>query len=172
MISNKAKQQISDKLGQGNKKNILEKINHLIKKYPQDKQKSVVIEALKLVQAKNKGFLNAESIQEVANIVKMSEIEVQEVATFYENFNHAPVGKFQIRFCHNISCMLNGADDLITYLEEKLDIKVGQVTKDKKFSLKKVECLGACVGAPMMQIGDEYYENLTKNKLDDILDNL
>ena len=132
----------------------------------------MVIEALKIAQNKNKGYLSIESIVEVANTLKMQVIEVQEVATFYENFNHSPVGKFQIRFCHNISCMLNGADDLIAFLEKKLAIKVGGVTKDKRFSLKKVECLGACVGAPMMQIGDNYYENLSKDKLDKILDSL
>jgi NADH-quinone oxidoreductase subunit E len=167
-----SKQQINDNPSKSSKNTVVDVVKNLINNYPENKQKSVVIAALKAVQLKNKGYLNADSIQEVANILKMSEIEVQEVATFYENFNHAPVGKFQIRFCHNISCMLNGADDLITYLEEKLDIKVGQVTKDKRFSLKKVECLGACVGAPMMQIDDKYYENLTPAKLDDILGNL
>jgi NADH-quinone oxidoreductase subunit E len=167
-----SKQQINDNPSKSSKNTVVDVVKNLINNYPENKQKSVVIAALKAAQLKNKGYLNADSIQEVANILKMSEIEVQEVATFYENFNHAPVGKFQIRFCHNISCMLNGADDLITYLEEKLDIKVGQVTKDKRFSLKKVECLGACVGAPMMQIDDKYYENLTPAKLDDILGNL
>ncbi len=172
MISNKAKQQIADSLTHKNPPSNINELAPLIKKYPEGKQKSVVIEALKIAQNKNKGYLSIESIVEVANTLKMQVIEVQEVATFYENFNHSPVGKFQIRFCHNISCMLNGADDLIKFLEKKLEIKVGGVTKNKRFSLKKVECLGACVGAPMMQIGDNYYENLSKDKLDKILDNL
>jgi len=77
-----------------------------------------------------------------------------------------------IRFCHNISCMLNGSDELISYLEEKLDVKTGEISKDGLVSVKRVECLGACVGGPMCQIGDQYYENLTKKGIDEILDGL
>ena len=102
----------------------------------------------------------------------MPTISVQEVATFYENYNNKPVGKNVIRFCHNISCMLNGSDELISYLEEKLDVKTGEISKDGLVSVKKVECLGACVGGPMCQIGDQYYENLTKKRIDEILDGL
>jgi NADH-quinone oxidoreductase subunit E len=130
------------------------------------------MEALKIVQAENGNSLSAESIQAVANYLEMPSIAAAEVATFYENYNHKPVGKHTIRICHNISCMLNGADDLVSYLEKKLGVKTGQVTKDGLLNVKKVECLGACVGAPMFQIGDTYYENLTEKKIDDIVDNL
>ncbi len=147
-----------------------QQIDKWITKYPKGKQQSAVMEALRLAQADNNGHLTPELIKEVANYLNIPNIAAYEVATFYENYNHKPVGKYVIRFCHNISCMLNGADDLITYLEQKLQIKVGQTTADGKFSLKHVECLAACVGAPMMQIGDVYYENLTKNKIDNILD--
>ncbi|SFV63289.1 NADH-ubiquinone oxidoreductase chain E [hydrothermal vent metagenome] len=149
-----------------------QKIDKWIEKYPSEQKQSAVMESLKIVQEENKGFLDEKQIKSVAKYLEMPEVKVQEVATFYENYNHKKVGKFQIRFCHNISCMLNGADDLISYLENKLDIKVGDVTRDGRFSLKKVECLGSCVGAPMMQIGGTYYENLTTDKLDEILDNL
>ncbi|SMM98952.1 NADH-ubiquinone oxidoreductase chain E [uncultured Candidatus Thioglobus sp.] len=145
------------------------KINAWISKYPEGRQSSAVMEALKIVQAENDNNLSIENIQAVADYLDMPNIAVAEVASFYENYNHKPVGRHTIRFCHNISCMLKGADDLIAYLEKKHDVKVGEVTKDGRFSIKKVECLGACVGAPMWQIDDIYYENLTEQKIDDIL---
>ncbi|CAB5506177.1 NADH-ubiquinone oxidoreductase chain E (EC 1.6.5.3) [uncultured Gammaproteobacteria bacterium] len=156
MISNKAKKQIDT----------------WIQKYPKGRQSSAVMEALKIVQAENENSLSAEAIAEVADYLDMSSIAAAEVATFYENYNHKPVGKHTIRICHNISCMLNGADDLVFYLEKKLGVKTGQVTKNGLLNVKKVECLGACVGAPMFQIGDTYYENLTEKKIDDIVDKL
>lgn len=149
---------------------IINQINLLAKKYPKDNKKSVVMEALKMVQNENSGHLTLELIKELAEYLNLPAIVVQEVAYFYSMYEHKPVGKHKICICHNISCMLNGSDDLIKYLQYKLNIKIGEVTKDGKFSIKKVECLGACVGAPMMQIGDTYYENLTKDKIDMILD--
>ncbi len=143
-----------------------------VAKYPEGRQSSAVMEALKIVQADNGGSLANDLIKAVAEYLDMPRISVQEVATFYENYNHQPVGKNLIRFCHNISCMLNGADDLISYLETKLAVKTGEVSKDGLVSVKKVECLGACVGAPMCQIGDKYYENLTEQRIDEILDSL
>ena len=143
-----------------------------VAKYPEGRQSSAVMEALKIVQAENGGSLANDLIKAVADYLDMPRISVQEVATFYENYNHKPVGKHVIRFCHNISCMLNGADDLISYLETKLGVKTGEVSKDGLVSVKKVECLGACVGAPMCQIGDKYYENLTEQSIDEILDSL
>ncbi len=143
-----------------------------VAKYPEGRQSSAVMEALKIVQAENGGSLANDLIKAVAEYLDMPRISVQEVATFYENYNHQPVGKNLIRFCHNISCMLNGADDLISYLETKLAVKTGEASKDGLVSVKKVECLGACVGAPMCQIGDKYYENLTEQRIDEILDSL
>ena len=156
MISTKAKKQI----------------DAWIKKYPDGQQSSAVMEALRIVQVENGNSLNAEAIQAVADYLDMPGIAAQEVATFYENYNHKPAGKHTIRICHNISCMLNGADSLVGYLEKKLGVKTGEVTEDGLVNVKKVECLGACVGAPMFQIGDKYYENLTEQKIDDIVDNL
>ncbi len=147
-------------------------IDAWVAKYPEDRKSSAVMEALKIVQAENDNSLSAESIQDVADYLGMPGIAAAEVATFYENYNHKPVGKHVIRFCHNISCMLNGSDDLISHLEDKLGVKTGEVTKDGLISVKKVECLGACVGAPMFQIGDQYYENLTAEKIDEIVDGL
>ena len=147
-------------------------IDAWILKYPKDRRSSAVMQALKIVQAENKNRLSADTIQAVADYLEMPGIAAQEVATFYENYNHRKVGKHVIRFCHNISCMLNGADDLIVHLENKLGVKTGEVTPDGLISAKKVECLGACVGAPMFQINDEYFENLTVDKIDQIVDNL
>ncbi|WP_190600621.1 NADH-quinone oxidoreductase subunit NuoE [Candidatus Vesicomyidisocius sp. SY067_SCS001] len=143
-----------------------------IAKYPKDRQSSAVMQALKIVQAENENILSASIIQEVADYLDMPGMAVQEVATFYENYNYKKVGKHVIRFCHNISCMLNGADDLIKHLENKLGVKTGEVTLDGLISVKKVECLGSCVGAPMFQINEKYFENLTIDKIDKIVDNL
>ena len=115
-----------------------------VAKYPQGKQSSAVMQALTIVQNENGGSLTNDLIQAVADYLEMPTISVQEVATFYENYNHKPVGKHVIRFCHNISCMLNGSDELISYLEEKLDVKTGEISKDGLVSVKRVECLGAC----------------------------
>ena len=143
-----------------------------VAKYPEGKQSSAVMQALTIVQKENGGNLTNELILAVADYLEMPAISVQEVATFYENYNDKPVGKHVIRFCHNISCMLNGSDELISYLEEKLGVKTGEISKDGLVSVKRVECLGACVGAPMCQIGDQYYENLTEKSIDEILDGL
>ena len=156
MISNEAKKEI----------------DFWVSKYPEGRESSAVMQALTIVQKENGGSLNSELIKDVAEYLEMPAISVQEVATFYENYNHKPVGKHVLRFCHNISCMLNGSDELISYLEDKLGVKTGEVSKDGLVSVKKVECLGACVGGPMCQIGDQYHEHLTKDKLDNILENL
>ena len=156
MISNEAKKEI----------------DFWVSKYPEGRESSAVMQALTIVQKENGGSLNSELINDVAEYLEMPAISVQEVATFYENYNHKPVGKHVLRFCHNISCMLNGSDELISYLEDKLGVKTGKVSKDGLVSVKKVECLGACVGGPMCQIGDQYHEHLTKDKLDNILENL
>ena len=156
MISNEAKKEI----------------DFWVSKYPEGRESSAVMQALTIVQKENGGSLNSELINDVAEYLEMPAISVQEVATFYENYNHRPVGKHVLRFCHNISCMLNGSDELISYLEDKLGVKTGEVSKDGLVSVKKVECLGACVGGPMCQIGDQYHEHLTKDKLDNILENL
>lgn len=156
MISNKAKKEI----------------NSWVEKYPEGRQSSAVMEALKIVQSENGNSLTTELIQEVADYLDMPGIAAQEVATFYENYNHRPMAKNVIRVCHNISCMLNGSDELITHLESKTGVKTGEVTPDGNICVKKVECLGACVGAPMLQIDDEYYEHLTLKKVDAIIDGL
>jgi NADH-quinone oxidoreductase subunit E len=105
----------------------------------------------------------------VAEYLNMPAISVYEVATFYSMYELAPVGRHKICVCTNISCMLCGSDEIVAHLENTLGIRLGETTPDKRFTLKEVECLGACCGAPMFQIGHTYYENLTPAKVDEIL---
>ncbi|HEY9017478.1 NADH-quinone oxidoreductase subunit NuoE [Thiomicrospira sp.] len=148
------------------------RIDRWLARYPDDQKQSAVIAALRIVQEVNGGHLTRDLMDQVAAYLDMTPISVYEVATFYSNFEHKPVGRHKICLCTNISCMLRGSDELLDYLQKKLGVGVGEVTQDGKFSIKKVECLGACGGAPMMQIGKVYYEDLTETRLDDILDNL
>lgn len=148
------------------------RIDRWLARYPDDQKQSAVIAALRIVQEVNGGHLTRELMDQVARYLEMTPISVYEVATFYSNFEHKPVGRHKICLCTNISCMLRGSDELLEHLQKKLGVGVGEVTADGKFSIKKVECLGACGGAPMMQLGKVYYEDLTEARLDEILDNL
>jgi NADH-quinone oxidoreductase subunit E len=147
-------------------------IDSWIAKYPPDQKQSAVMAALRIVQDQNGGYLTNDLIEAVAEYLAMPAIAVYEVATFYSMFELEPVGKYKICICTNISCMLCGSDNVVEHLQQKLGIKLGQTTADGKFTLKEVECLGACVNAPMLQIGQQYYENLTPEKLDQILESL
>lgn len=150
----------------------INKINVWVKKFPFDKKRSVIIPALRIVQDFNNGFLTIKLMNSVANFLDIPNIYVYEVATFYSMYELKCVGKYKISLCTNISCMLNGSDEILNYLKNKLNIDFNDITKDGKFSLKEVECLAACGGAPVMQIGNKYYENLTIDKIDKILENL
>jgi len=150
----------------------LAEIDQNIAKYPVDHKDSACMPALRIVQDQNGGWLTNDLMDAVAEYLGMPAIAVYEVATFYSMYEHKPVGRNKVSVCTNISCMLNGSDAIVSHLNNKLDIKFGEITKDGKFSLKEVECLGACAGAPMMQIGRDYHENLTPEKIDAILDSL
>jgi len=154
-------------------KNILKKIDIVRSKFPEDKSKSAIIESLLLIQHDNNGFLNEELIASLANYLNINKIDVYEVATFYSMFNLKPVGKITISVCTNVSCMLRNSDGIVDHIEKKLKIKIGESTKDNKFYLKdEMECLAACNGAPMMQVNHINYENLTFEKVDNILDEI
>ena len=144
-------------------------IDSWIAKYPPDQKQSAVMGALTVVQDANGGWLTTELMDAVADYLEMQPIAVYEIATFYSMYELKPVGQHKLCVCTNISCMLRGSDDIVTHLEKKLGITFGETTSDKKFTLKEVECLGACGGAPMMQIGREYHENLTPTNVDEIL---
>ncbi len=138
-------------------------------RYP--KRKSAILPAL-TVAYHQVGHLNDDIYNEISSIIEIPAVEIAEAATFYTMFPKHPVGKYLIQVCHNISCALLGADSLVHYLEEKLGIKKGETTPDNMFTLITVECLGSCASAPMMQINDRYYEFLTREKVDAILDEL
>ena len=145
-----------------------QQIDEWIAKYPADRKQSAVMSALRIAQDQNGGYLTDDLIDAVAEYLQMESIAVYEVASFYSMYELKPVGKHKICVCTNISCMLCGSDKIVEYLQNKLGIKFGEITADGKFSLKEVECLGACVNAPMFQIG----EKLTPEKIDKILDSL
>ncbi|RYY31348.1 MAG: NAD(P)H-dependent oxidoreductase subunit E [Chitinophagaceae bacterium] len=148
----------------------LAKVQEIIARYPEGKQKSAVIPLLHLAQETFGGWLSSESMDYVASLLQLEPIEVYEVATFYSMYNLKPVGKFLFEVCQTGPCMLRGSDDIIDYIKEKLNIGVGETTADGMFTLKTVECLGACGYAPMMQLGKHYREHLTKEKVDAIIE--
>lgn len=146
-------------------------IDHEIAKYPSERKSSAVMAALRIAQEEH-GWLTEPLMDYVAQLLDMRPIQVYEVATFYSMYDLQPVGKHKICVCTNISCMLCGSDEIVKHLEQKLGIKMGETTPDGRFTLKAVECLAACGGAPMFQIGKTYYENLTVQKVDEILGGL
>ncbi len=148
----------------------LTKVGEIIKHYPEGKQKSAILPILHLAQQNNAGWLDVPSMDYVASLLNIKPIEVYEVATFYSMYNTKPVGKYIFEVCQTGPCMLNGSDDIIKYIEDKLSIKKGETTADGLFTLKVVECLGACGYAPMMQMGKTYREHLTKEKVDNIIE--
>jgi len=145
---------------------IVAKIEKEAAKYPT--RRAVVKSALRYAQAE-RGWVDDGVINDVAGLLGLEPIEVQEVATFYDLFHTEPVGRHQLRVCTNVSCMLCGSDEVMTHLESRLGIGPGETTADGRFTLIEVECLGACGGAPMMMIGDRYHENLDAERIDAIL---
>lgn len=147
----------------------LQKVDTIIARYPQGKQKSALLPLLHLAQEQY-GWLSVETMDYVASLLNIEPIEVYEVASFYSMYNLKPVGKYMFEVCQTGPCMINGSDDIIEYIGEKLNIKPGETTADGLFTLKAVECLGACGYAPMMQMGKFYKEHLTKEKVDAIIE--
>jgi NADH-quinone oxidoreductase subunit E len=152
---------------------IREHIAQWIRRYPPEQKRSGVFEALRVVQEENRkkgnGSLTVPQMDAVADYLGMPTIAVYEIAAFYTMYHLSPVGKHVIDVCTNISCMLNGSSHIMAHLKKRLGIELNETTPDGKFTLKEVECLGACVAAPVCQIGKKYYEHLTPEKLDEIL---
>lgn len=147
----------------------LEKIERLKKQY---RSKSGLIMPVLDIAQEEFTYISDEAINLVAKILEVPEIKVAEVATFYTMYNRKPVGKYHIQLCQNISCFLRGSEKILEYLKQEFDLIPGKTTDDKKFTLSTVECLGACGNAPMVQINDEYYEGMDKEKLGEVLKNL
>lgn len=142
-------------------------------RFPKDRQRSAVISALHVVQHENKGFVTAEQMNAIAAYLALPTIQVYEVATFYSMFQTKEVGRNEVAICTNVACMLRGADDLVDHVEKKLGVELGGSTEDGKVFLKREEeCIAACCGAPAMMVNHKYYENLTAEMVDEILDGL
>jgi len=156
--------------GKALSQHVREEIDHWLTKFPADRKRSAVIAALHAVQHE-KGYLPQDSMDAVAAYLELPPINVYEVATFYSMFETRPTGRHHISVCTNISCMLCGGEDILAHIQRRLGIKVGESTPDGRFFLKQEEeCLAACNGAPMMMVNHVYFENLTPDKVDRILD--
>jgi len=152
---------------------VREEIDRWKARFPEDRQRSAVIGALHAVQHENDGYLTAELMNGVADYLELPTIQVYEVATFYSMFQTKPVGRHNVAVCTNVACMLRGSDEIVAHVENKLGIRTGESTADGRVYLKREEeCLAACCGAPMMMVDHKYYENLTTEKVDEILDEL
>lgn len=138
-------------------------------RYPPEQKRSGVFEALRVVQEENEGWLSVPLLDAVAKYLDMPYIAVYEIATFYTLFRLQPHGKYVIELCTNVSCLLNGAEELLQHLKTKLGVNLNEITADGLFTIKEVECLGACVAAPVCQIGKDYHESLTRDKLDELI---
>ena len=148
------------------------KAKKIIEKYPRGRKQSAVIPLLDLAQRQNKGWLNKKALEKVAETLSMSFIRVLEVATFYSMFNLKPIGKNYIQICRTTPCWLRGSDKLLNIAKEVTGCSLGETSKDKKFTVVEVECLGACCNAPMVQINDDYFEDLNEDNFKRLLINL
>ncbi|BAU48963.1 NADH dehydrogenase subunit E [Sulfurifustis variabilis] len=138
-------------------------------KFPPERRRAAALAALTIVQNENRGWLTPDLIEAVAEYLDMPPVAAMEVATFYSLYDHAPVGRHKIYVCNSISCWLCGSERIIEHLEKKFGVKLGQTSPDGRFTLKASECLAACGGGPMFMIDGRYYENLTPEKVDEIL---
>lgn len=150
----------------------LEKVRQIIAKYPPRRQASAVMPLLDLAQRQNQNWLPQMAMNAVAELLDMPRIRVYEVATFYTMYNLAPVGEYFVQVCTTTPCWLRGSDNVVSACKKKLGIGLGETTHDGKFTVVEVECLGACVNAPMMQINDYYYEDLTAESTEAVLNSL
>ncbi|MBK8175816.1 MAG: NADH-quinone oxidoreductase subunit NuoE [Rhodospirillales bacterium] len=150
----------------------IEAATKIIAKYPAGRQASAVMPLLHLAQRQNGGWLTLQALDYIAAYLSMPPIRVYEVATFYTMFNLRPIGRHHVEVCTNVPCWLRGSDEIAATCKKRLGIGFGETTADGLFSLSEAECLGACVNAPMVQIGDDYYEDLTAESMEVILDAL
>lgn len=150
----------------------LKKAKEIMLKYPEDRQSAALLPLLDIAQRQNDNYISNEVVIYISEFLKVSPIKVYEVVSFYTMFNTNPVGKNFIQVCRTTPCWLRGSDKIVSACKKKLGIEFGEVTKDGKFSLIEVECLGACVNAPVVQINDDYYEDLDQKTMEQIIDDL
>ena len=146
------------------------RIKELVSHYPSDKKKSAMLPVLHAVQDAHDNWLSVPLMDRVAEILEVAPIEVYEVVTFYSMYNQQPIGKYHLEFCRTTCCSLRKAEDMIEYTCNKLGVKLGEITPDGLFRVTGVECLGACGYGPMLQLGDNYHEELTREKIDKLID--
>ena len=144
----------------------------ILKIYPKSFKESSIMPLLSIAQNQNNGWLPKKAIEYISDLLEIPEIKILEIATFYSMYNLSPVGKFHIEVCTTSPCMLRGSDEILSLCEKKLAIQVGGISKDKMFSLSRVECLGACVNAPVVKINENYYEDLDLNSTDKLINNM
>lgn len=149
---------------------LMARINELISHYPEDKRKSALLPVLHEVQDAHDNWLSIELQDKVAEILQIKPVEVYEVVSFYTMFNRRPIGKYMFEFCQTSCCVTRGVENLMDYACEKLGVGIGETTADGMFEIRGVECLGACGYAPMLQLGDFYHENLSKEKFDQLVE--
>ena len=149
--------------------NNLAKARNILKMYPSNFKESAIMPLLSIAQNQNNGWLPKKAIEYISGLINVPEIKVLELATFYSMYNLSPVGKFHIEVCTTTPCMLRGSDSMLNLCKKKLGIDVGQITNDKLFSLGKVECLGACVNAPVVKVNEDYFEDLNSQTLDTLI---
>ncbi len=149
----------------------LVKAKNIIKMYPSNYKESSIMPLLSIAQNQNNGWVPKKAIEYISDLINVPEIKVLELATFYSMYNLSPVGKFHIEVCTTSPCMLRGSDSMLNLCKKKLGIGIGQVTNDKLFSLGKVECLGACVNAPVVKINENYFEDINSQSLDQLINN-
>lgn len=147
----------------------LKQIDVILTKYPESRKQSAVVPLLELAQRQNDGYLSQEIIEYVGQLLDMPAIRVYEVASFYTMFNLRPIGKYKIQVCGTTPCWLRGGDEIMKQCKKHLEIEIGETTKDGKFTLTEVECLGACANAPVVQINDDYYEDLEESDIKEII---
>ena len=169
-LTNKVNENFDEKF-EWSKENF-SKINTIINKYPSGREQSAVIPLLDLAQRQNKGWLSKNSLEKVAETLSMSYVRVLEVATFYSMFNLQPIGENFVQICRTTPCWLRGSDKLLDVAREVTEINIGETSADNKFTIVEVECLGACCNAPMVQINDDYYEDLDAENFKNLLINL
>jgi NADH-quinone oxidoreductase subunit E len=150
----------------------IKQIDFELAKYPKSGRRSAVMAGLMIAQVENKGHLTEELMKAVADYIDIPHMAAYEVASFYSMYSMKEVGSYVINVCTNISCALRGSDEVMAHLKQRLNIGPGETSADKKFTIREVECLGACAGAPMFEVDRVYHENLTSEKIDEILDRL
>lgn len=151
---------------------IEKKLHRWVKKFPDEQKQSAVIPGLHILQDEHGGYLTKDLMDLLANYLEMPNIKVYEVASFYSMYDLDEVGRHKLNVCTNISCLLRGSKEIVAHIEKRLGIKMGETTKDGRITFRQVECQGACTGAPMLEVDKQFYENLTCEKVDQILDSL